>query len=381
MNPFTSASPNSYRTVLLKTTETLKQPTAATSRKSQMAWLLLLLSSFFIMSLLPTAPVKADGEGWIGVTDGLSTYAQEEDTFGGPASVKAILANISEFECEQKDIAREAGTNAEGTRLLPLLNMINSSQYRVHYKIFDKEDEEAFSDHLYESFAKWKMPVILAVVAEKTEGWPYSSGRAQYLVAYAISEDQKEVCISDPFVRYGKLDRKGIKDYYTVSLYDLYRAYVKAGCALGYPTENPAGKLIFRVTDNPFPESKVDKVNVEFINNMDSEVEYAQPVGHPEFIGLQKKVGGVWSDLGEARFMRSEKAIPKEEFDKVKNVLRKGNSISWSFDLSRLLPQKDAAAYRLILPMRIAGEVYNVYSEVFTLDKTERPPMPTTRSR
>ena len=79
--------------------------------------------------------------------------------------------------------------------------------------------------------------------------------------------------------------------------------------------------------------------------------------------------------------MRSEKAIPKEEFDKVKNVLRKGNSISWSFDLSRLLPQKDAAAYRLILPMRIEGEVYNVYSEVFNLDKTERPPMPTTRSR
>ena len=154
MNQFTSASPNSYRTVLSKTTETLKQPTAATSRKSQMAWLLLLLSSFFIMSLLPTAPVKADGEGWIGVTEGLSTYAQEEDTFGGPASVKAILANISELECEQKDIAREAGTNAEGTRLLPLLNMINSSQYRVHYKIFDKEDEEAFSDHLYESCAK-----------------------------------------------------------------------------------------------------------------------------------------------------------------------------------------------------------------------------------
>lgn len=378
MNPFTSASPNSYRTVLLKTTETLKPPTAATYRQSPVALLLLLISSFLIMSLLPTAPVKADREGWIGVTEGLSTYAQEEDTFGGPASVKAILANISELECEQKDIAREAGTNAEGTRLLPLLNIINSSQYRVHYMIFDKEDEEAFSDHLYESFAKWKMPVILAVVAEKTEGWPYSSGRARYLVAYAISEDQKEVCISDPFVRYGKLDRKGIKDYYTVSLYDLYRAYVKAGCALGYPTENPAGKLIFRVTDNPFPESKV---NVELINNMDSEVEYAQPVGHPEFIGLQKKVGGVWSDLGEARFMRSEKAIPKEEFDKVKNILRKGNSISWSFDLSTLLPQKDAAAYRLILPMRIEGEVYNVYSEVFNLDKTERPPMPTTRSK
>ena len=163
MNHFISASPNSYRTVLLRTAEAVKQPTAAASRNSFVAWLLLFFLSFSFMSLLPAAPVKASGEGWIGVTDGLSTYAQEEDTFGGPASVKAILANISELECEQKDIAREAGTNAEGTRLLPLLNVMNSSQYRVHYKIFDQKDEEAFSDHLYESFAKWKMPVILAL--------------------------------------------------------------------------------------------------------------------------------------------------------------------------------------------------------------------------
>lgn len=312
----------------------------------------------FLAGLLffSSLPVSAEEGYWQGLTDQFVVYRSLESAFSGPACAKAVLFHLLGEEISQKQLAREAGTDEEGTYLFNLVKVLNGYQVYKRFAAFKGKEFDTFKGLLYETVVRGKTPVIVGVEGKRSEGWPHED-KEKYVMVYQMTADQAWSKIVDPDLLNADGDNE--EAFFTLATEDLYKAYRHSADGLAYAVPGagqlsddvPQGKVSILLPDEIGP-ADVKKLNYDLINTTDG------PIYYNEDFTLERNIAqGEWEEV----------ELPGTHVVNVSYKLPGGKKKTFSTDILDRL-NAGPNGYRLSKTVVLDGELTVIYSNRFVLN-------------